>query len=88
MIEGLIKRLTLEGTIHWVRTYCGQVNPKEVTCKEVMCEVLLDNEIWEEAQEQLVNLDWPQPEGFYSVRNLLILQRSSMPSEGVVHEQV
>jgi hypothetical protein len=49
VIEGLIKRLALEGTLHWVGTYYGQVNPKEVTC-----EILLDNETWEEAQEQLV----------------------------------
>jgi len=77
-IEGLIKGLTLEGTIHWVRTYYSQLNPKDVTLKEVTCEVLLDNEIWEEAQEQLAGLDWPQLEGFYSVRNFLILQRQEV----------
>ena len=61
-----------------MRTYYGQLNPKEVAYKEVDCEVLLDNETWEEAQEQLAELDWPQPEGFYSVRNFLILQRQEV----------
>lgn len=72
LIESLIKGLSLDGTIHWVRTYYGHLNAQRLTC-----EVLLDNEIWETAQEQLESLAWPDAATFYSVRQFLILQRAA-----------
>ena len=70
-IEACIKDLPLTGERHWVRSfYCN------VGRDETGTEVLLDNEVWEDAQTAVAGLDWPQSDGYYSARNFLILQRS------------
>lgn len=69
-LGALIKALPLDGSVHWVRLFYANVN-----AENSQAEVLLDNEPWEEAQQQLASLPWPRPESFYSVRLFFILQR-------------
>jgi len=69
-IEHAVKDLELGGSIHWIRLYYGHSYAQNTTS-----EVILDNEYWEAAQDQIAKLDWPDPEGFYGVRLFLILQQ-------------
>jgi len=55
--------------IHWVRLYYAQMGSRSLTC-----EVLLDNEPWEEVRVPMAAFDWPRGEAFYSVRLFLVLQ--------------
>ncbi len=54
--------------VHWVRLYYAQMNGKTSAC-----EVLLDNEVWEEQQAALESFAWPKSESFYSVRLFLVI---------------
>ena len=54
---------------HWVRLYYAQRRGQAVAC-----EVLLDNEVWEEVRSEMAALDWPAGEEFYSVRTFLVIQ--------------
>ena len=62
--------------LHWARFYWGQQNGE---C--LASEALWDNEPWEEAQEDIKTLDWPQVDGFYQVRQFLILRKQGAPEQ-------
>ncbi|MES2463890.1 MAG: DUF6348 family protein [Armatimonadota bacterium] len=51
---------------HWLRLYYAQAQGKSSAC-----EVLLDNEVWDEMQTQMAAFAWPSGEDFYSVRLFL-----------------
>ena len=40
----------------------------------MVCEVLLDNELWETVQRKMEKLNWAAKDEFYSMRIFLILQ--------------
>jgi len=69
--ETLIGTTELAEDIHWLRMYYGRVGAHDTTC-----EVLLDNNVWPEAQERFAKLAWPACEKFYSARMFIILQRT------------
>ncbi len=69
-VENLLRALPLEASLYWLRVFYSDVgNGDTVT------EVLLNNEVWEEAQAAISALDWPKLDGFYSVRNFLMMRR-------------
>jgi hypothetical protein len=70
-IERLIKSQVLINRIHWLRLYYAHMDGQTLST-----EVLLDNEPWEAAQDQVAKLDWPISDRFYSARLFLILQRT------------
>ncbi|HEV3444731.1 MAG TPA: DUF6348 family protein [Gemmataceae bacterium] len=83
--EEKLKKKQLGPGTHWVRLYYGQVQSKALAC-----EVLLDNDVWEELQSEMAAVDWPSGEEFYSVRVFLVVQvkngdlADSMNPEGAV----
>ena len=46
----------------------------EKAAKAGPCEVLLDNEVWNEMQAEMAAVDWPSGQDFYSVRVFLVVQ--------------
>lgn len=70
--ENLIKKQKLNEGIHWFRLFYAQQNEQFLDC-----ETLFDNEIWQEANKELTKLNWELTEGYYSVRNFLILKSNS-----------
>ena len=42
--------------------------------RPLSCEVLLDNEAWEEMRSDIAAHDWPRRESFYGVRRFLVIQ--------------
>jgi hypothetical protein len=72
-IEELIKTLSLPDDCYWVRTFFCNINESET-----VSEVLVNNSVWETAQDTISKLDWAKEEGYYSVRNFLILQREKI----------
>jgi hypothetical protein len=67
-IELMLRRKGLEPRVHWLRVfYCNAGDGS------VECECLLDNETWEDAQDMLQTLNWVKQEGFYSLRNFLVM---------------
>lgn len=54
-------------TLAWFRLFVGNNQGK------LTIEVLRNNDIWEEAQNAMHQLDWVQTEGYYSIRQFLIL---------------
>ncbi len=69
-VEALLRKLPLEDSLYWLRIFYSNVGNGNV-----ITEVLLNNEVWEEAQTVVSALDWPKRDGFYSVRNFLMMQR-------------
>ncbi len=59
----------LEPRTYWVRLYYGQMQREAIAC-----EVLLDNEPWEEMRSEMASIAWPVGEAFYSIRVFLVIQ--------------
>ena len=55
--------------VHWIRLYYSQQHGKVV-----VCEILLDNEVWQHAQDVMSSYSWPKGGDFYRVRLSLVLQ--------------
>lgn len=68
--KGLIQTLPLSGDRHWFRLYYMRLPEGEGTC-----EVLRDNQPWEDAVPVMTQLPWSDTENYYSVRLFLILQK-------------
>lgn len=69
-ITQAIQQAPLEHDSHWCRTFfCNIGSQKRIH------EALLDNEQWATGEEMMKNVAWPVSEGFYSVRNFLVLTR-------------
>ncbi|MDQ2772770.1 MAG: DUF6348 family protein [Bacteroidota bacterium] len=69
-IEGIIHNLPLSKEYHWFRFFFSCNNSKISAA-----EFLYDNEVFEEATQELINLDWQLTPEFYSVRLFLVLRR-------------
>jgi hypothetical protein len=67
--EEKLKEQQLRPGTNWVRLYYGQAQGSMV-----VCEVLLNNYVWEEMQSEMAAADWPSGEEFYSVRVFLVIQ--------------
>ena len=66
--EKVIGQHTLGPEPHWIRLYYAHSQGKLV-----VCEVLLDNEVWEEVQTEMSAFSWPSGEDFYSLRIFLVI---------------
>ena len=69
LFEEKLKAQRLSEGVHWVRLYYAQMQGKSTAC-----EVLLDNDVWEEMQAEMAAIDWPAGEEFYSLRVFLVMQ--------------
>jgi len=67
-IESAVKQATLQGDTHWVRTFFCNLN------EEQTYEALMDNEDWELGISCLKKIPWEKCDGYYSVRNFLLLR--------------
>lgn len=77
-----VKEKALGPGTHWLRVYYAQMEGKATAC-----EVLRNNEVWDEMQSEMASVDWPSGEAFYSVRVFLIVQGENAPAttpEGAV----
>jgi hypothetical protein len=70
--EEKLKENQLRPGTHWVRLYYGQMQGRPMAC-----EVLLNNDVWEEMQSEMAAVAWPVGEEFYSVRVFLVIQVSN-----------
>jgi hypothetical protein len=50
--------------------------------RALACEILLDNEVWEEMQAEMAAIDWPCGQEFYSVRLFLVIQDKQDATSG------
>src|SRR5262249_40722575 len=64
-----LKAKELPAGTHWIRLYYCQAEGQPLEC-----EVLLDNDPWEELQAETAAIDWPKTEAHYSVRWFLVVQ--------------
>ena len=69
-IERTIKREQLNQDYHWVRNFFCDIKG------EPTYESLLDSEPWESGISALASLGWKKSNGYYSVRNFLVLKRN------------
>ncbi|HCL2773334.1 TPA: hypothetical protein N1913_001525 [Pseudomonas aeruginosa 449A] len=67
-IERAIRTEPLDARLHWFRHFfCAFGNQRTV-------EALFDNQPWEAGMQNLAALDWQDSQGYYSVRNFLMLK--------------
>ncbi len=67
-IETAIKAEPLAGKIHWFRSFFCNVSGDKTH------EALLNNELWQAGHDALVKVQWEHHEGYYSVRNFIVLR--------------
>jgi hypothetical protein len=67
--EAKLKEQPLRPATHWIRLYYAQMQGRSTAC-----EVLLDNDVWEEMQSEMAAFAWSSAEAFYSVRIFLVMQ--------------
>lgn len=63
-----IQSLPLSQEVHWA-SICYARHADKV----IACDALLDNEICESVEKKMLNFDWPNRDGFYSVRQFMII---------------
>lgn len=68
-LEDRLKALDLPTGMHWVEMHFAQVDGDML-----LCDVRLDNDEWQPAQQEIASLDWPMGESFYSRRLFLTIQ--------------
>jgi len=69
-IESAIKALPLENEIYAIRTvYTNVGDGRKVT------EALINNEEFPELEESVSNLNWKEKDGYYNVRNLVLVMK-------------
>lgn len=69
-----ISAMALSHRIHWCRTFfCNIGNQKRIH------EALLDNEPWAEGEAMMQAVDWSTTDGFYSIRNFLVVCQVDSP---------
>jgi len=65
-----LSTMPLTHDVHWCRTFfCNIGSQKRIH------EALLDNNQWTEGEVMMQSLDWGGSEGFYSIRNFLVLRQ-------------
>ena len=68
-LEKAIKNEVLASEISWFRVFFGSVSG------EFTFEALKENEVWEKGISMLRELPWGKPEGYYSVRQFIVLRK-------------
>jgi hypothetical protein len=66
--DGILQAPFSHQQSHWVRLYYGQNERKMMTC-----EVLVDNTVWNGAQQAMAQYPWIKADAFYSMRVFLVL---------------
>ena len=69
-LEKAIKNESFESDISWLRVFFGSVSG------EFTFEALKDNEVWESGISMLKAQSWEKTEGYYSVRNFIVLRKA------------
>ncbi|MEA3445855.1 MAG: DUF6348 family protein [Bacteroidota bacterium] len=69
-IEGVIKKQKFEKDYHWVRFYYGHLNKEHAAH-----EFIIDNNLNEDATNEITLLPWEKLDAFYSIRCFIILRR-------------
>ena len=69
-LEKTIKVEALESEVSWFRIFFGSVSG------DFTFEALKENEIWENGLSMLRTQRWGKPEGYYSVRNFIVLRKA------------
>ena len=69
-IENALKKTALSENVHWVRTFFCNIG------KERIFESLLDNKDWRAGEKALKKVNWPESDGYYSVRNFIVLRKT------------
>lgn len=69
-IESTIKGETLGKSVSWFRVFFGSVSG------EFTFEALKESEVWESGVSMLASQSWEKLEGYYSVRNFIVLCRA------------
>jgi len=69
-IQAAIKSTPLSSDLHWFRTFYCQISSQQIF------EALVDNEPWQQGEAALKSIPWEQQEGYYSVRNFLVLSQN------------
>lgn len=70
-----IERAPLTHEAHWCRTFFCNIG----TQKRIH-EALLDNQQWADGESMMAAAEWPVADGFYSVRNFLVLRKVAASS--------
>lgn len=68
-LEKAIKNEALESEVSWFRVFFGSVSG------EFTFEALKENEVWQQGISMLSAQSWDKPEGYYSVRNFIVLRK-------------
>ena len=66
-LEKAIKNEALESEVSWFRVFFGSISD------DFTFEALKENEVWENGVSMLASQAWEKPEGYYSVRNFIVL---------------
>jgi hypothetical protein len=69
-IEQALKNESLTKDCYWARMFFCNVDNSHK-----MYEALLNNKKWDRGEQALKALNWPSNEGYYSVRNFLVLKK-------------
>ena len=76
-IESAIKGEALRGEIHWVRTFFANLNGQRTL------EALIDNKPWQRGRSVPEAVPWVGCDGYYSVRNFIMLLAGLSPDAAV-----
>ena len=74
-IKSSVESQALTSSWHWVRHYFCDVKGKQTF------EALMDNEHFEPGVNRMTSMPWVKSEGFYSVRNFLVLRPADFIAE-------
>ncbi len=70
-IENTLKKESLHENTHWIRIFFCNVSGEQIF------EALLDNKNWESGVSCLKQISWEKNEGYYSIRNFILLRKLS-----------
>lgn len=74
-IESAIEQSPLAADVHWFRTFYCHISAQQVF------EALMDNKPWPQGEVALKDIPWEKCDGYYSVRNFLILAKETAHTE-------
>jgi hypothetical protein len=80
-IQNRICQEHLPGDVHWFRVFFCNTQGQHTY------EALRDNMPWEAGLAGLKGIAWPETEGYYSVRNFIVLRRARLSRGGVCGDE-
>lgn len=69
-IQSAIEKSAVSADLHWFRTFYCHISAQQVF------EALMDNKPWPEGETALKDIPWEKCNGYYSVRNFLVLSKN------------